>query len=776
MIELKNVTKIYTTKETSLKALDNISITFPSKGLISVVGVSGCGKTTLLNVLGGLDNSYEGEIIFNNKSTKDYRSKDFDIYRNENIGFVFQDYNLINTMKVYDNIEVALSLNKISKKDKKDMINKISKRLGIDTILDKKPTELSGGQKQRVAIARAIIKNPKVILADEPTGALDSKNSEEIMKLFKELSKDYLIIMVTHNEILAKNYSDKIITMLDGKIINENVINEINDSDLISKTDIKHTIPTTTLFKISFGNLRTKLVRTLLTILACSIGIVALCLVIIVSNGMGLYMSDVQKQALKTYPIIINSNVDDEEPETEETIYEEYPNDDTIYIKDSKPSYDGHVNTFTNEFMDHIRKMDKDLYTGTSYMGWVKMRILAKNNGNYKWINSYSFMKELNYDHDYINSEYDILTGHLPTDKSELVLVIDKYNCIDRYVLESLGIDTLDLVNFNFNDIIGRTYKMITNDIYFRYVGDHYVRYNYADLDIDDIYNESNFELKITGIVRQKKTAKTKLYGTSILYSPLLTDYMLEVNNNSDIVKAQKENPTIDVFTGKPFEVIEDEYNVETIEYQYEQNLKNFGANYYVTRILIYTDEFENFDKIHDYIDEYNDGQINVNKIRYNDYLKQMTDEFENVMKVITQVLLLFAAISLLVAGIMIIIITYVSVLEQTNQVGILRSLGMRKSDVTNLFIYENVIIGLASGILGVILGTILIKPVLSIIISVMKDADLTSFSVNSLEMNGFNVLLLLVLIIGSVILTVLAGIIPSLIASKKDPVKALRQ
>ena len=775
MLKLIDINKTYENKKVSTQALKNINLEIEDKGLISIVGVSGCGKTTLLNLIGGLDTDYQGSVEFENTETKHYRKKEWDDYRNKNVGFIFQDYNLINNISVYDNINIALSLQSISKKQAKQLIVDISKRLQIENILYKKPTELSGGQKQRVALARALIKKPKIILADEPTGALDSKTSEEIMKIIKELSNETLVIMVTHNEKIANQYSDRIISMLDGNITEDIKINEISKNKP-KNIGIKKKYPLQSLLKLSFSNLYNKLLRSLLTILACSIGIVALCLVITVASGMNLYINDVQEQALKTYPITITSVVDDEEPEKEEIVYDKYPNDDTIHIVDYEISYDGHVNTFTTEFMDHIRNMDEDLYTGSIFTGWVRTRLLSKVNNNHTWVSGYSYLKELNYNYNYINTEYDVLEGHLPTNKNELVLVIDEKNCINRNVLNYLGLYYDDLKEIKFSDIIGTKYKLITNDLYYVKKDNKYVTYNKTGTIINELYEKASIELEIAGIIRQKPTAKTKMYGTCLLYSPLLTDFMLENNNNSQIVIDQKANPDINVLTGEKFQHIEEDTYTQTIQYQYEKNLTDFGANYNVTKILIYTDKLENFEKIHDYIDIYNQDKVSVSQIKYTDYLKNMVDEFDLFIKVLTQVLLIFALISLLVASIMIVVVTYVSVLEKTKQVGILRSIGMSQGNILNLFIFENLIIGLLSGLLGVIVGTILINPVLSIIIDVMKEAEMTVFSVENLEMSGFNMSHLLLLVVGSIILTVISGIIPSIVASKKDPVKALNQ
>lgn len=774
MLELKQISKIYKGKKINVQALKDVNLKFNDVGFVSVVGTSGCGKTTLLNLIGGLDIDYSGEIIFNNQNTKTYNSKNWDNYRSSHIGFVFQEYNLINTISVYDNIEMGLELIKISNNEKKQRILEISRKLGIETLLNKSPLELSGGQKQRVAIARAIIKKPSVILADEPTGALDSKTSKEIMDILKDISASYLVIMVTHNEILAKEYSDRIITMSDGNVISDCVCNEINDEKTIDSKKTKKIIPLLGLLKTSFNNLRKKLVRTLLMIFACSIGIVALCLVITVVSGMSLYIEDVQGQALRTYPITINSVVDDEEPEKDTIEYEEYPSDNKIHVIDTDPSYYGHVNTFTNEFMNHIRKMDKELYSAISYSGWVKTRLLSEYGNGYYMVSNYSFLKEIPYDYQYLEYEYDVLEGELPKTKEDLVLVIDKNNCINRSILTSLGIYNEDINTFDFKDIIGKKYKVITPDLYYRKDGNRYVTYTNKGIYTKDLYNEATIELTIKGIVRQKESAKTKLYSTSILYSPLLTDYLLEYNNSCDILVDQRKDPSVNVLTGEKFEHIENGSSIQTVEYQYENNISNFGGSFIVTRILIYTDMFENFELIHNYIEEYNSSSTTISQIRYTDYLKNMTDEFTAFMDVLTTALLIFAGISLTVASIMIVIITYVSVIENTKQIGILRSLGMSKTNVTFLFICENAILGLSSGIIGVILGTILIEPVLSVIINVIKEINLNSFNVNNLNMNGFNIVYLILLIFGSMMLTIISGIIPSIMASRKDPVKAL--
>lgn len=772
MLEIRNLYKEYTAENIKTVALNDVSLVIKNTGLISVVGPSGCGKTTLLNVIGGLDNKYIGEILIddinvlsNNKYMK----------RRKNLtGFVFQEYNLIETLNVYDNIKIAL--NKAKEKNIKARIYSLLEKLKLKDKAKKYPKELSGGEKQRVAIARALINDPSVILADEPTGALDSNNSLEIIKILKEISQNRLVIMVTHNEVLAKRFSDEIIEMVDGKIINRlNISNEkpkLNIKKSIEKKSVLN------LFKLSVQNLKRTIIRSLLSVLACAIGIMSLCLVVNVANGMNLYIDNVQKQALKTYPVTINSDVVDDEIEQDDIDYIEYPNTNLIYITDNDPSYYGHVNTFTNEFMSHIKNMDNSFYTVINYSGWVNMNILCKNSNNgtsyYNWIRSYYYFKEANFEKEYLSSEYDLLTGAMPTDKYEMALVIDKNNCISKNVLSYLGIDSFDFETLTFEDIIGKEFKWISNDIYYNESGNGFKDFSYFGKTKEDIYCESTISLKITGVLRQKPSAKTKLYGTSLLYSSSFADYVLEQNINSKIGKRQLQYKNIDAYTGEEFEDIVTGSYIETAKYQYESNLDDFGCNYYINRIQIYTDKFEKFEYIHNYIEEYNDSNIDVSKIKYTDYLKEMTAEFDLFMDILTKVLLVFTLIALIVAGIMIVIITYVSVIEKTRQIGILKSLGYVNTHIASVFIIENGIIGLFSGLFGVIGGVVFINPILNAIIDVMNNSQATAFDVNSLRINDFNILYLCLIVISSIIITIISGLIPSIIGAKKDPVKAI--
>lgn len=772
MLEIRNLYKEYTAENIKTVALNDVSLVIKNTGLISVVGPSGCGKTTLLNVIGGLDNKYIGEILIddinvlsNNKYMK----------RRKNLtGFVFQEYNLIETLNVYDNIKIAL--NKAKEKNIKARIYSLLEKLKLKDKAKKYPKELSGGEKQRVAIARALINDPSVILADEPTGALDSNNSLEIIKILKEISQNRLVIMVTHNEVLAKRFSDEIIEMVDGKIINRlNISNEkpkLNIKKSIEKKSVLN------LFKLSVQNLKRTIIRSLLSVLACAIGIMSLCLVVNVANGMNLYIDNVQKQALKTYPVTINSDVVDDEIEQDDIDYIEYPNTNLIYITDNDPSYYGHVNTFTNEFMNHIKNMDNSFYTVINYSGWVNMNILCKNSNNgtsyYNWIRSYYYFKEANFEKEYLSSEYDLLTGAMPTDKYEMALVIDKNNCISKNVLSYLGIDSFDFETLTFEDIIGKEFKWISNDIYYNESGNGFKDFSYFGKTKEDIYCESTISLKITGVLRQKPSAKTKLYGTSLLYSSSFADYVLEQNINSKIGKRQLQYKNIDAYTGEEFEDIVTGSYIETAKYQYESNLDDFGCNYYINRIQIYTDKFEKFEYIHNYIEEYNDSNIDVSKIKYTDYLKEMTAEFDLFMDILTKVLLVFTLIALIVAGIMIVIITYVSVIEKTRQIGILKSLGYVNTHIASVFIIENGIIGLFSGLFGVIGGVVFINPILNAIIDVMNNSQATAFDVNSLRINDFNILYLCLIVISSIIITIISGLIPSIIGAKKDPVKAI--
>lgn len=775
MIKITNLTKDYKTSSINVRALNNVNINIANNGLVSVLGPSGCGKTTLLNIIGGLDSNFEGDILINNKSIHKMSSKERDRYRNQEIGFVFQEYNLVSTLNIYSNIEIALSLSKKNTKERKKRIYELAEDLGIKDLLKKYPNELSGGQKQRAVIARALVNNPSIILADEPTGALDSKTSIQIIEILKKISKDKLVIMVTHNKELAYQYSDRIINIHDGVVVGDE-IRYLNEDLDIKKEINKCSNPFKNLFKMSSHNLLKKWVRSLLIILACSIGIVALCIVVTVANGMSIYIGDVQKQALKTYPVTINSNITNEEISSDSNIYKEYPNEEKIYITDDPQTLREHVNTFTNEFMDYIKDMNTDIYSAMTYSGWLKMRIMSKNEDSYNWISGYYYMKELCYQDEYLTSEYDILSGSIPSNKNEIALVIDKNNCVSRDMLTYIGLKYDDKKEISFNELLGREYKVIDNNLYYVKDGNRYVTYSSKGISSADIYDASTISLKIVGILRQKSTAQTKLYGTTLLYTPELTNYMLQVNGESDVVKEQLSNPSVNILTGKKYEVIESSSTIQSIEYQYENTLVTLGYHYTITRILIYTYKFENFELIHDYIDSYNEDKIEVSKIKYTDYLKNLTDEFELFMDILTKVLLLFASISLVVAGIMIIIITYVSVLEQIKEIGILRSIGISKFNVACVFIYENVIIGFISGVVGVTVGSLLIKPILNEVIKIIKESNVTNFNVDILQMDGFNLQYMILVVLASVILTVLSGLIPSIIASKQDPIKSLNR
>ncbi len=776
MLELKNISKIYQIGENKIIALDNVSCSFQEKEFVSIIGPSGCGKTTLLNMIGGLDKYNEGEIIINGVQTNDYKSNDWDNYRNKHIGFVFQSYYLINHLSVYENIEVSLSLCGIKKQQKKEMILEAAKRVGIEDLLYKKPNQLSGGQMQRVAIARAIVNHPTIVLADEPTGALDSKTSIQIMEVLKEISSTCLVIMVTHNQELAKKYSTRILKMLDGRIIDDED-NKISNEEIIVKKATKQKksgMPFLTSLMLGFKNLLTKKFRTILTILACSVGIISLSMVLTVSNGMNLYITDFQKESLSTYPVTITSVVDNEEPEVEDPIYEEYPDDNIIHVTNEYHSYSGHVNTFTNEFLDHIKSMPMDMYTVIGYSGWLNMRILTKSSNTYRYVSSTSYFKEVNESTRYLESEYDILAGSgFPQNKDELALVINKSNCININVLSSLGIDYQGIESFKFEDLLGKEYKVIENNDYYTKTNGRYV----VTKSSEELYNNSKLTLKITSIIRQKRTAKTKLYDASLLYSASLTSYMLNNNLTSDIVKEQNEyGLDKNVLTGLPYEDQITQSSTITKEYLLERNLADFGATYSIYRISIYTNKFENFAKIQDYVNIYNEGKVDDAQIQYSDRLKNLTNEFETFIKVISNILIIFSSISLAVSSIMIAVITYISVMERIHEIGILRSVGARKIDIARIFIVENGVIGFIAGIIGVILGVIFIRPILGTVVQIMVENNVTYLDITSLSNPSFNGFHLTLLVIGSTIITILASLIPAIIASLQSPVKALKR
>ena len=735
MLKLEKINKSYNNQQ----ILKDITINFRKNEFVSILGPSGSGKTTLLNIIGSLDKYDRGDLIINNKSTKSFTDKQTDAYRNSCIGFIFQNYNLISHLTIYENIEISLKLKGIKKEIRNKKINNILKEVGLFEYKNKYPNQLSGGQVQRVAIARALINNPKIILADEPTGALDSETSAQIMKLIKKRSKYKRVIMVTHNKKIAKDYSDRIIELKDGQIIKDNkpynnVIN--NEKILIEKTSMNFK---TALIQ-SFKNIITKKKRTLLISIASSIGIIGLGIVLAISNGMNKELKTFEQNTLANLPIMIEKEVIDLST-TNET---KKKFSDKEIINKSTNNTSIHYNNIDNKYIDYINKLDNNLYDGIIYQRNIKINTLLKDN-NISLIDLNNYYKQLPIKENnmsYITNYYDLLKGNLPTKKEELLLVIDENNSINEELLNKLNLKE----NITFDDILNIKLSIATNNNYYEKINNHYkVKSN-----LEEIYNNS-LELKIVGIIRPKKDKLDIVeIKSGIIYTEELINYIFKENKNSNIVKYQKEN-NFNVLTGINF----------NNEIEKGIILSNLGENNNPLGIYIYPKNFKSKNKITKYLDNYKE-----NKIIYIDQAEMFTTIIKNFINAITLILIAFSCISLIISSIMIGIITYISVLERKKEIGILRALGARKKDIKRIFTAETFIIGFTSGVIGILTILIIKIPLNKILFNITSLNNVVSLNIKHI----------ILLIIISIFITIIGGLIPSTFASKQKPIDAIKQ
>ena len=777
MLELKNIKKSYKTGEFVQHALKGVSLTFDRNEFVCILGASGSGKTTLLNIIGGLDRYDSGDLIINNMSTKKFNDNLWDAYRNNCVGFIFQSYNLIGHLSVLENVEMSLTLSGV--KNKKEKALNALDRVGLKDHAYKKPNQLSGGQMQRVAIARAIVNDPEVILADEPTGALDTKTSKQIMELIKEISKEKLVIMVTHNPDLAKKYATRIIEVKDGEVISDSLPKEkYKDKNNI---EIKKTkMSFLTALKLSFNNIRTKKGRTFLTAFASSIGIIGISIILSLSNGFDKQVDIYQKNTLSNFPITISkSTMSMDEKQMEEMMGSmmpgegDYPKDQVIYSFDINSYNMLHTNNITKEYIEYIEKLDDSLISGISFTRATNLNLLVKNGEDVKSVSSNELNmgvipKELDKE-DFMMEAFDLLDGEYPKDITDIVLVVDSKNRVDTKILKALGLS--DKEKIDFKEVLGKEIKLVFNNQYYT----KYMNMFIPNTNLDDVYyNKENLTLKIVGIVRNKEDNYLGQIATSmnslgnitdtssmmssnnigsILYKNDLVEKVINVNSNSDIVLSQSKSDN-SVFTG------------EKLDSDSKENMLLYlGSKDEPFMINIYPKDFESKDKIIEYLDKYNIDKNDENKIVYNDLASTFISFGSKIMDAITVVLIAFSAVSLVVSSIMIGIITYISVLERTKEIGVLRSLGARKKDVSRVFNAETFIVGVLSGLIGVLIARLLIIPV-NIILK-----DLTGLS-NVAILDPLHALLLIVI---STALTLIGGAIPANMASKKDPVIALR-
>ena len=813
MLELKKITKIYKTNSLTQKALNNVSIKFRDNEFVSILGQSGSGKTTLLNIVGGLDQYTSGDLVINGISTKKYKDRDWDTYRNHKIGFVFQSYNLISHQTAISNVELALTISGIGKKERQKRAVEALKKVGLEKHMNKKPNQMSGGQMQRVAIARALVNDPDILLADEPTGALDSKTSVQIMDLLKEIARDRLVIMVTHNPELADKYSTRIVKLKDGVITDDSNPYDEKEEKKDESVGKKTSMSFITALTLSLNNLMTKKGRTFLTAFAGSIGIIGIALILSLSNGVSNYIDEKERTTLSNYPLIIEKNSMDMSTIMTSMMSDtkEY-DDDLIHsnnilsslftyfktkvnnLKDFKSYLDNNkeLKKYSNDIL-YSYDLDINLYTKDVDGNNLKVNPteIVNNLGNfskYMQFGENNVFVELWDNKQMLLDNYTLLAGNLPTNYNEVVLMVDSNNQISDYALYALGLkskeELQDLITksengedvvssieeYSYDDLLGLSYKLVLNT-------DYYVKENglWIDKSSDNDYLNNILDnaetIRVVGIIKAGDDTAFTTTG-SIGYTTKLTSHVINSVNESQIVKEQINNPDINIFTNKAFNDSSDlnkiSYNGTSLLYTYENNLKILGAFDLSNpdTINIFPKNFEAKDKIVDIINDYNKTKKENDKITFNDTVGLMMDSVTSIVNIISYVLIAFVSISLIVSSIMIGIITYISVLERKKEIGILRAIGARKKDISRVFNAEAIIEGLAAGILGIVV-TLLISVVANILVK-------NVIGVNNIM--NLPIISAIVLILISVFLTFIAGLVPAKMASKKDPVIALRE
>lgn len=758
MLELKNISKIYKINDMKQIALNNVNIKFRKNEFVSILGPSGSGKTTLLNIIGGLDKYTSGDLIINGVSTKKYTDKDFDAYRNYSIGFVFQSYNLIPHQSALSNVELALTLSGVKKEERRKRAIEVLKRVGLERHMHKKPNQMSGGQMQRIAIARALINNPDILLADEPTGALDSETSIQIMELLKSISKEKLVIMVTHNPELANIYSNRIIKILDGKIIDDSNPYNAVDEKLVKSKIKKTSMSFLTALSLSLNNLMTKKGRTILTSFAGSIGIIGIALILSLSNGFKVEIDNFEKKSLSQAPITIMSTVMKSNI-VESNNREKFPDTKEIYVEKDIMASQIHKNKITSKYIEYLQGIDKSNLSGIAYQKGTNLVIVNKDyNNNYNLVStlnsgvqSWSLLPSNpnNDEKSVIDTMYDVIAGEINENEPGLILQIDNKNQIYESVLEVLGLENKE--SLTFDDILNQELKLVFNDDYYNQIGDLF----YPNNNLEELYNsENSITIKVQAIIRGKEDQSMITNSSGFGYTNALTELVINKNKNSNIVKLQQEKD-YNILTNMPFD--------EDITKDYI--LGYLGDDTIPVAIYLYPKDFNTKKQVIEYLDKYNDGLNEEEQVQYTDMASMISSLSGSIMDAITVVLVAFSSISLVVSSIMIGIITYISVLERTREIGILRALGARAKDIKRVFNAETFIIGLVSGLIGIGITYLLNVPINMIIENLSGLPNVAKL----------NIIHAIMLVIISISLTVVGGAIPSKLASKKDPVIALR-
>ena len=868
MLKLENIKKDYITGGTAVHALKGVSVEFRKSEFVSILGQSGCGKTTLLNIIGGLDRYTSGELYIGGRATSDFRDRDWDNYRNHSVGFIFQSYNLIPHQSVLSNVELALTLTGVPRAERRRRAAEALERVGLADQLNKKPNEMSGGQMQRVAIARALVNDPEILLADEPTGALDSETSVQIMELLKEISKDRLVIMVTHNPELAKQYSTRIIRLLDGNITDDTMPYSGDEEEKTEKKSGKRpSMSFLTALSLSLNNLMTKKARTFLTAFAGSIGIIGIALILSLSNGVNAYIARVEQETLSSYPITIEQAEMDISQLVSDLMGKNEPSGDredgkiysnNIMTEMMSTMVNGISANNLSELKKHIEKTAdfSDNSSEIEYKYSTVMNIYdekgnrvnpntvfstvfpegkSSGSGNMQMSSSFSNTEvwtRLFENKEFLKKQYDVIAGRMPEKYNEIVLAVDKNNQISDYALYSLGLkDSAELeemmkkaqagekieptaeVSYTYDDILGLKFKLLCNTDYFEKNADG----TWDDKTEDSLFVSSKLntaaeDITVVGIIRPADSSVANQTSGFVGYPESLMEHLINKVNDSEIVKAQKADPEKNVFTGRPFETDADnmtyeqltayiatlpekeqaEYNAyinqmtaarqtkEQITEQfkaaikekgnsatYDGNLKLMGVSSLdePSVINIYPKDFEAKEKISDLITEYNKGVGDAEKITYTDYIGLMLSSVTTIINAISYILIAFISISLIVSSIMIGIITYISVLERTKEIGVLRAMGASKKDVSRVFNAETLIVGFAAGAIGILITLLLLIPINAIIAAV---TDISGLAV--LPFAGGAALVII-----SMLLTLISGLFPSRVAAKKDPVTALR-
>ena len=996
MLELKDITKVYPAGGDRVEALKGISLQFRRSEFVSILGPSGCGKTTLLNIIGGLDQYSSGDLVINGTSTRDYQDRDWDAYRNHSIGFVFQSYNLIPHQSVLQNVELALTLSGVSRLERRKRAVDALERVGLGDQLRKRPNEMSGGQMQRVAIARAIVNNPDIVLADEPTGALDTATSVQVMEILKEISRDRLVIMVTHNPELAQKYSTRIIRMLDGKSTSDSM--PLTDSEIRAEDALSRKTPSgayrkipsmnlRTAFGLSLKNLFTKKGRTILTSFAGSIGIIGIALIYAVSNGMTAYIDKVQEDTLSTYPLTLEAQHMDASSMLSTFLGKaesatEHPDDGVYqkamlyellnamnsmeaqendlksfrsYLETARAEEDGEnllksavsgvQYTYDNEMVVYTKNVDGRIipsdmqalirnlmgsYMQTDFSAMTSLMSEGMTGTQSAMMNSRSMWREMLPGEDgrlispLFEKQYDLVYGAWPSRYDEVLLVVDEDGELPDLTLYALGLLPQENIEalmrsaltrqpyeysargWSYEEICALEFRVILSaDCFVRDVQNGgYMDLRSTEAGIQYLY-DNGLPLKVCGIVRPAAGAVATMISRGVAYTSALTQYLVEKGNASEAVQAQLASPGTDILTGLPFregnamtadekaeafraylagmeeggksalydqimrippedtvnqavqdylgmisrqdmegmmrqslseqtgmdsgtigeylssrpeEAISDMMSqviTEQVKKQYadlagrqlarmsdqekaaelgrasgrftdaecalyydqvmtfsdstlEKNLKKLG---YVdlespSMMYLYAATFADKDRIEQAIAEYNAGVDDMEEIQYTDYVGLIMSSVTTIINAITYVLIAFVAISLVVSSIMIGVITLISVQERTREIGVLRSIGASKRNVSSMFTAETVIIGFASGTMGVCITALLCIPINAILHSLTGIHSLSAF---------LDIRVALALILISMFLNLLAGVIPSRSAAKKDPVVALR-